>query len=1461
MDFNLGEMKMKKRIGILLGLVMLVNCSKPMEERCVQGNCLSDLQQLHSNESTSYYTLETGKEILENQDHIASNADNLIIDKDYDVINNFPIVEFTTDPFIMKYLSGVQFRGRPDFTYEIVIEVTKDHLIIYKVGHKKDIPSQEWSYARSVRPDGRMVIPLLAYNINLIRLEYVEDTRGQLTQERREFPAYDLDEATHYKVDLTNRQEFKRPNKKDVFPKDILDGEWYFTSVVVFNPANLPTGRINDSDFSFSPASKIVFKAEQDGLVGYNINVDKDVDINQWQNLTEVISIPASWVDFKIQTVGKQDVMREILLSGTDDFIDISAEWNERSYVRLDLAKSRTAISSKMNVSAGNTKLYELELASNYMSFVVEYEKEKLRIRYSFLKVHDRKVTPRIYHLDDIVNSFGLFFNQQNYIPDYRYYRRKDISDQLLLNRFYPKANEKGERIIKYYFTKRSSPLFDDVAVKAIHYWDQAHVRAETGIRLKMIPREEKEVSLGDLRYNAINTLDLDIGTLGSGDARSILFGYGPSIIDSQTGEIISAVANTYVSPFRTLLFSLVENFIRAQKGVFEKQYLDSISDTILFNPISAIGGEKLFDFQSHDDHFSEQDIGKHEDNDTLLNPSELMKRAISDSGSLKLSCDFHYGAVYKDFIKTVEESCVGPGSVMEFLDKNDYSGVLDRRDEEKDAILSCVEKIIKPIVRVTLTHEVGHNMNLTHNFRASTDAANYSFAEDGSLLAATSSVMDYSPLHSREEFVNDPYPYDIAAIRYGYKGEIEVREKSGEEKEYVAHTVPNGQSIDEFLDRHENFQRRPYLYCSDVGEKYKTHDPLCRTRDIGSTPLEIVQSMINEINSIYAINGHRLDRDYGPIPFFLNRYMADKLAEMRVFYDQWRYYLSKYIYEVKGNMEPYLHTYDNESYARLMNDIQFHPVYSKHYKDYYPAAKAVFDFYKSLIETPSRHCMVWHREKGENSSLKKLVRFFEFYHLRKRFVYTIISDCNEPNVEEYLKSQYPLPAEYDGENFETVITSVGKHLRDFRKTGDLDNEDYKVWTIPGSRLYFNEQEDCERRLRGSGIRCAKKQERVDVVGLSSLRHMALNLMISRNQHPQLLIHKRDSFAPNMLDDPFHSQEILSYFKKRLFFGLDSNSFFEKPSTEENETSFIPVYDVESHSDFLVNLFHMIRGGLSIPGEVDASFDRYDDFYALKSTGYTDINNEASYTQYEIANVVNLRSNNTYYVAAPKDNTSRTSFQMITIYKRLKRDMDFFRLFTRNEWKKLKNSQEEIAEVSDEEFCTHMSEMEQMNFDEIKRGLSCLPIPSLKEMSGMTVSSFHQNRLFLESQIRELKSAIAVKVYTYLIVDRSTQFLNSYNSIKDDSANMDEFLETYGDKNLLSLLFELHSISDEQKPSIPPSDMFNIIAGLVSEDKIDIFFLQQMEIPYRNVIAKNYLENEHEYIPQLDMLTRILLAL
>jgi hypothetical protein len=64
-----------------------------------------------------------------------------------------------------------------------------------------------------------------------------------------------------------------------------------------------------------------------------------------------------------------------------------------------------------------------------------------------------------------------------------------------------------------------------------------------------------------------------------------------------------------------------------------------------------------------------------------------------------------------------------------------------------------------------TIAHEMGHVLGLRHNFRGTTQL------EDDE----TASVMDYAPRSDRDHYPG-PGSYDIAAIRYGYFGELPRR-------------------------------------------------------------------------------------------------------------------------------------------------------------------------------------------------------------------------------------------------------------------------------------------------------------------------------------------------------------------------------------------------------------------------------------------------------------------------------------------------------------------------------------------------------------------------------------------------------------------------------------------------------------------------------------------------------------
>lgn len=202
-------------------------------------------------------------------------------------------------------------------------------------------------------------------------------------------------------------------------------------------------------------------------------------------------------------------------------------------------------------------------------------------------------------------------------------------------------------------------------------------------------------------------------------------------------------------------------------------------------------------------------------------------------------------------------------------------------------------DKIAENIIYRTSIHELGHNLNLRHNFYGSVDKKNFLspsvpkfeavFAKkaDGSLKledgrpiiektvavvdgsgnpvywpTVSSSVMDYLRLQDEFFTTQDWEPYDVAALAFAYS--------SGK--------------IDDFDKKH-------YLYCSD---EHTITSAVCNRFDIGSTPTEIMMSLIDTYEDGYYTRNYRFDRQY----WYTSGYMRGILTlmkEMKEFLPMWR--------------------------------------------------------------------------------------------------------------------------------------------------------------------------------------------------------------------------------------------------------------------------------------------------------------------------------------------------------------------------------------------------------------------------------------------------------------------------------------------------------------------------------------------------------------------------------------------
>jgi len=202
-------------------------------------------------------------------------------------------------------------------------------------------------------------------------------------------------------------------------------------------------------------------------------------------------------------------------------------------------------------------------------------------------------------------------------------------------------------------------------------------------------------------------------------------------------------------------------------------------------------------------------------------------------------------------------------------------------------------EEIARVIIYRTGIHELGHNLNLRHNFYGSVDKENflppsvpvsvaeYKKDENGNILfdknnepiqtgkkipvldengkqklwpSISSSVMDYVRLQDEFFSTQEWEPYDIAALRYAYSG---------------------GQLDDKKL----------YLFCTD---EHTWTNALCNRHDKGTTPSEVAKALIEAYEDGYLTRNYRFGRAYWDTTGYMTAILG-MMKEMKEFLPMWR--------------------------------------------------------------------------------------------------------------------------------------------------------------------------------------------------------------------------------------------------------------------------------------------------------------------------------------------------------------------------------------------------------------------------------------------------------------------------------------------------------------------------------------------------------------------------------------------
>ena len=1110
--------KKTKVLGLMA--LILMGCSKDRPVECAQGYCRGDLFSIDEvsrlNKSEGF--VKTGKILY--RSNLLSNAQNIHLDGSFEQMNALHLVEvLDTDS---DYIEGIPFRGRENHSYGLHYELTKDYFIVYKTGAKADMPSQEWTVGKYLN-DKTFAVPLVAYNVNLINVDYRDDANYEDTTQLFEYQTKNLMEANHFRLDPTSRRLFSIQDKRDVLPADLFDEDvhWYYSASIVSSGIT-KTGWLGiqlNVDDSGQNISRIRFEKRRESIAAINVNIDEKIKIEEFSDGNSAFEIPVTWLEYDIEEIGREAAIREIVKKEDTAGNRVSQNWKDKKYVKIDF----NGIKHPYGLSYTGvlpSEFHALNIYKDYISFVISYPGLNVRVKYSLLKAHD-PVKGRNYCRFD-KGLFGFFQSKKNYIK-----RNERTASEYcqynFLNRFYPQKDIDGTSRIVFNFMEGSSEnlVYRKAAVDAVEEWNKTMKKAlkGSGSSVEVVMDTSKEISIGDIRHNGIY-----IGDRKNSESRSVL-GHASSLADMKSGEIISASSYVHIEEMKKSLIQNIRNYITYSAGIFEDsaaqsysgfliprdvlmRFYDSISfelkEDYSFSPYGALIQEHKSYYQDKMSYFVSDKI------DQIRSKRNYYDLPAHDDGRIYNLTDgsdqetganvFHdldyIDSSFANIFARIESKCpflkdYAEGMTLETLKTEDT-------EEELRVFAPCVEKLLPDNIKAFLLRNIGHNLGLTLNPAASTDSDNFSIGKDGRKIK-TSSVMDYL-VEKTDGLILSPGRYDVAALRFAYGNRIEVMNDDDSvqiipinENKLLKEQVVSKEESSRIVADTDRRILKPYKYCS-ISDTFRT-DSSCTLRDSGNTVEERVDNIIADYWSRRVMEGRYYDIEaIGVIPQLMaQRNVQETFIPLRLIYEEWRYNLRKLV-QHDQYLEREYDTFD--SYNQLLVHMKNHEQYGEIYDKYYSASRKIFKFFKDVLSTPPRHCVVTKNDE---------VEYLEFEDLQQVIFSNTaetIHDCDSPAAMAYYESNGLVFKDSVGEFYNNIVKSLT--MKDV-----LDPLFMSPIVMAG--------------------------------GMASDRFLATSILTRRMS--LLEESQKEEFAPNFIDEIEFRCEMEEFIYARVFKGLDTRHF------------------------------------------------------------------------------------------------------------------------------------------------------------------------------------------------------------------------------------------------------------------------------------------------------------------------------
>ena len=960
---------------IIMLLLCLPGCAKKRDLTFTQGQGINlDLVETWNHLT---FDLDTGDNIGTSPYNHAENG--IKIAEAVTSLNHFDLVEVkSTHPTLKTLLGNPPFLGRPNThgVYQIQTKLTQHYLKLFKVGHPEDFPFEEKFYQEGKLNDGRILIPVLGYRIkSYYRIESKIDETGQNTNLLIEISEPDPEKATHVKIDWSSRELFQASEKNNLLPSSLFFGEnlkpytWYYSETITEKSLKDDKGLVGETTYHndksmLTSATKVKFIPRENELRVVNIARDERLDPQNPNesdlNHDATLIIPINWVEYQTKTEGTD--------LGLKDEQTHNRSWKKRNFFETQFSNLESSA-----IANGRIRLLDVEVDQNYFSFTVQnlLGNAGKTIHYSFLRA-DQKKLPYAPKPSSKIDQkiFGYFTTQRPFISNWEYYSEDDFQQRIFMSRMNPAQNE-----IIFHLSAESPPWLEEPAKKAVQAWNDAFEEAlsksDHPIHIRF---SNTRVRLGDLRYHVIHLVD----TLNEDG----LLGFGPSITDPDTGEIIAATSNVFVNSIQALTANSIREYL-IQK--VEKQ---GVTHSILLPPVPKITPEGTNHAQ------------------LLLSETTHLEDLKKKFNQINLnSCT--YAASQSTTAREIENFCPEIKSTISKYATSENQNLDWQKfwNETRPFIKECSKILAKEKILSTLIHEMGHNFGLRHNFYGSYDQTNYKKIKtvfNEKTISKSSSVMEYPAWD--DDQLNEAGPYDIAAIRYGYANQVELSDGS-------LLSLKSNQNL-------KSLPLKPYLFCTDE-DAILGLTPLCRMNDSGSSPEALADYYIQSFHNSLLIQKQRRMRPSLISAEDYARYVNYQyFIPLHAIYDEWRYKLGAFVQK----QNQYLSDFSESDYEFILKSMEKDPLFSSDFQKYYQASRKIYTFFKSIAYGSNQYCII--------DSLGK-IKVIEFEKLRNEIResskgFLSIQHCLQANSFSALDNLLKL-------NHPKVIQEIGDPVHSYR--------------------------------------------------------------------------------------------------------------------------------------------------------------------------------------------------------------------------------------------------------------------------------------------------------------------------------------------------------------------------------------------------------------------------------------------